>query len=199
MHNICYITSGMPKQVDHAERRRAIADAAVDVIAGGGLDTAGLREVARRAEVTTGALTHYFASKDALLAAAYETVMTGLALRQAATPPAGDPAAFAETLADFLPLDARSAREWRVWLAFSARAVADPELAARHRAHYATIVARLAAQRPGPDAAAFADALVALVDGVALRVLLEPDEWPRARAVATFAVLLAPLFTETAR
>ena len=62
----------MARQADHVERRRLFAAAALNVISRDGLEGLTLREVAREAGFTTGALTHYFQSKDEVLIAASE-------------------------------------------------------------------------------------------------------------------------------
>lgn len=190
----------MPKLVDHQRRRAAIADAALDVIAGGGLDAAGLREVARRSDVTTGAITHYFADKAALLDAAYEAAMARVIARQAEVGRA-DPALLPQALASFLPTDDEAIREWRVWLAFSARAAVEPRLRERHGAHYTNILNDFAAALaagglPSGRAAIAADALVAVLDGVAIRMLLEPGGWPAERIEAILAAVAAPLLED---
>jgi AcrR family transcriptional regulator len=196
-YHICYITSVVPRIVDHEERRSHLADAAATLIADAGLDAAGLRQVARAGAVTTGAVTHYFDSKEALLDAAYTAVMERLAAQQQAGPPieVQDAGVLAGYLSCFLPNDADSRRDWRVWLAFSARALVDPHLAAQHRAAYARITAQLAAEVADlPDAAAIADMLVALIDGLAIRMMLEPGDWPVTRVLAVLMTVTPVCF-----
>jgi AcrR family transcriptional regulator len=53
----------------HGDLRRAIMDAALSMVREGGLPALSLREVARRAGVSSGAPYHHFANRDALLAA----------------------------------------------------------------------------------------------------------------------------------
>ncbi|MFN9711886.1 MAG: TetR/AcrR family transcriptional regulator, partial [Alphaproteobacteria bacterium] len=65
----------MPKQVDAESQRLSIAEAAIRVIGDGGLENARLRDVARSAGVTTGAVTHYFDGKDAVLLAALDEMV----------------------------------------------------------------------------------------------------------------------------
>jgi AcrR family transcriptional regulator len=192
----------MPRIVDHEERRSRLADAAATLIADAGLDAAGLRQVARAGAVTTGAVTHYFDSKEALLDAAYAAVMERLAAQQQAGPPVGEltAEALAGHVATFLPHDADSLRDWRVWLAFSARALVDPRLAAQHRAAYARITAQLAGEiSDRPEARALADMLVALVDGLAIRMMLEPGDWPAARVHAVLMTVTPTCFREEER
>jgi TetR/AcrR family transcriptional repressor of bet genes len=183
----------VPRIVAHTERRAMLAEAAATLIADAGLDAAGLRQVARAGAVTTGAVLHYFDSKEALLDAAYAAAMARLAVRQPAGPALDglDTSALARYVASFLPDDEQSLRDWRVWLAFSARALVDPRLAAQHRAAYARITAALAADLADiPDAAALADALVALIDGLAIRIMLEPGDWPAARVEAVLMTFI---------
>ncbi|MBB3087835.1 TetR/AcrR family transcriptional regulator [Nocardioides albus] len=57
----------MPKQVDHRERREAIAHALWRVVEQQGWARATMREVAREAGVSLGQLQHYFSSRTAML------------------------------------------------------------------------------------------------------------------------------------
>jgi TetR/AcrR family transcriptional repressor of bet genes len=181
----------MPRVADHPERRAAFAEAALDAIAADGVEALRLRDVAARADATTGALTHYFDGKDALLQAALDTVMARLLARTAAASfPAEDPAAALDSIALALPLDAQSARDWRVWLAFCGRAVASRDLRAAHTAHYAAIVDALGQHGL---AQSDADAVIAAVDGIGLRATLEPQLWPPQRQRDALARLLRPL------
>src|SRR4030095_4840204 len=64
--------SGVGKSVEHEERRELLAAAALRVIMRDGIAGLTVREVAKEAGFTTGALTHYFHSKDHLLIEASE-------------------------------------------------------------------------------------------------------------------------------
>ena len=57
----------MGRAVDHDERREIFAGAALRVIMRDGIAGLTVRAVAKEAGFTTGALTHYFHSKDQLL------------------------------------------------------------------------------------------------------------------------------------
>ncbi|MDX2233455.1 MAG: TetR family transcriptional regulator C-terminal domain-containing protein [Hyphomonadaceae bacterium] len=185
----------MPKKVDPELQRRAIAGAAIAVIDAAGIDGARLRDVARAAAVTTGAITHYFDGKDAVLLAAMDEIVRRILDKQAggAAPGVGLP----DMAAAYLPTTPESQREWRVWIAFWGRAIADETLRARHRAYYAEITARLAAdlatvapQLSAATALEIADVIVAAIDGVGTRATLEPEQWPPARQRAALARLL---------
>lgn len=64
---------GMPRRVDHEERRQHIAAALLRVISRDGLDAVSLRHVATEAGVTAGMVQHYFPSKDAMMQFAMRT------------------------------------------------------------------------------------------------------------------------------
>jgi TetR/AcrR family transcriptional repressor of bet genes len=182
----------MPKQIDHDDQRRLLADAAINAIDTHGLENVRLRDVATSARVTTGAVTHYFDSKNALLEAALGRVLERLLERQA---PSSEPRSLVDVACEFLPADAQSRMEWRVWLAYVGRAAVDPALRAMHRRYYDAIIARLAGASGlgGRAARQWADAVVAAVDGLGLRITLEPDDWPPKRRRETLALLLHPL------
>jgi AcrR family transcriptional regulator len=64
----------MPRLVDHSERRRVILNAACRLIGARGIDSTNMRDLAREAGYTNGALSHYFPGKDSILRAAFEHV-----------------------------------------------------------------------------------------------------------------------------
>ncbi|MET9490469.1 TetR/AcrR family transcriptional regulator [Nocardia sp. NPDC006630] len=193
----------MPKQVDFAEQRRTIAAAAVAVIDKAGIDGARLRDVAAAANVTTGAVTHYFDGKDAVLEAALSEVVRRMLERPAPSTdvPIGLVSCI-ELFCGYLPLDAQGLGEWRVWLAFWGRAMTDERLAAVHRRYYEEIVERITRRLSTLQGASapqelgvFADSVLAAIDGVGTRATLEPQSWPAERQRRTLSALLLPLLT----
>lgn len=182
----------MPKIVDHEERRRALASAAVDAIAADGLDGVKLADIARTAGVTTGAIAHYFPDKDALLAAALEEVCTRL-LTKIGTP---DNPPTLDELASCLPVTPESRKEWRVWLAYWGRAPFSEKLRQIHQQYYLDIETAVADDLDGiaSDPRQVAAAIIAAIDGVGTRATLEPEAWPRERQRALLGQLLGPLF-----
>src|SRR2546426_8612951 len=106
----------MPKLVDAVAQRRAIAGAAISVIDDVGLDGARLRDVARAANVTTGAVTHYFDGKGAVLEAALAEIVRRTLERMEAgrgSKAPKDVAAFIARVCLYLPTDEDSRQEWR--------------------------------------------------------------------------------------
>ena len=71
----------MPKLVDHAVRRRQIAEALLSVASARGLHAATMREVAAEAGVSLRLVQYYFHSKDELLSGALEHLAVRLGER----------------------------------------------------------------------------------------------------------------------
>lgn len=171
----------MPKVVDPRLRRRELAEAVWRVVRRDGLEHASVRNVAREAGLSMGSLRHYFASQSELMTFALRMVIDGIEQRVAALDPADDPHRHAgKVLAELLPLDGRRRAENEVWLAFTARAMTDPQLrplrdegydALRSLCH--GLVAGLIA--PGRDARWEAARLHALLDGLAIHAAMRPE------------------------
>ncbi|MGD3108746.1 TetR/AcrR family transcriptional regulator [Streptomyces sp. YGL11-2] len=71
----------MPKQVDHHERREVIARALWRVVEQHGVSHLSLREVAKEAGISHGALQHYFTSREAMLSFAMDLAYEQKSLR----------------------------------------------------------------------------------------------------------------------
>lgn len=184
----------MPKRVDHTERRTQLAEAAVRAIDDRGLEAVRLVDVAKAANLTTGAVVHYLSSKDDVLMAAFDQVGLRSVVRMVET--RGQDVV--DRAMAYLPHDAETAREWRVFLQFWGRGVSDPAFRAKHRDGYEAISAALARELEAAGAAqpdVVADATIAIVDGIAVRVAMEPEAWPLERMRRTLAAALVPLFT----
>lgn len=189
----------MPKLVDVDERRSELGLAAARVIARSGVGAATLREVAAEAGWTTGALTHYFTDKRDLLRftleASLERRRTSGARRSRRPPDE----VLRSTLIEALPIDPDALLHWTVTVAFCAQAAADPALALIQRdayRHFRGEIARLV-ERAGRahDVAATVEAerLIALLDGVALQTLFDPESWPAERQIAAIDAALRDL------
>jgi len=166
-----------------AGRRERVTSAVLAVADSQGLDRVTVREVAARAEVSIGTVQHYFPTKDAMLVAAFEEVVRRIRARiEAITLSAQTRGNVLSVLQELLPLDDERATEVRVQLAFNARAMTDPDLAAVQRTILAELHAGLAhvlASLPGTteaDAGTAAHVLVATADGLALHAVTT-DGW----------------------
>ncbi len=136
----------MPKIVDHNAQRRLIVTAAIAVINLHGIDGTRLRDVAAAMGVTTGTVTHYFVSKDALLEAVLDDIIGRTIERMETHRVKNAPwtiSSFINEAIYHLPINEENQAEWRVWLAFCGRAIADADLKRIHRRHYRKIVSRI--------------------------------------------------------
>ncbi|TYB67666.1 TetR family transcriptional regulator [Nonomuraea sp. PA05] len=180
----------MPKIVDHDERRREVLSAASRVIVRDGIDAATTRAIAKEAGYSNGVLAHYFADKDEILLSALRSShrrirdrltgkvagLTGLA-------------ALREVLLDNLPLDDERAGETRLEVSFWSRSLAAERLAEVQRAEAGELRAAVRellgqAREAGElamddDLDDVAERLLALMDGLSLRLLLYPDRLGR--------------------
>jgi AcrR family transcriptional regulator len=148
--------------------------------------------VAKEAGFTTGALTHYFHSKDQVLIEASEysaKLMRPRMERMAREPSAID--ALRKVVSEAMPLTQRSRDLWKIWLGFWERSSYDAEVAKIMRLRYQEWRGRLSAllhraqtQGEAPldfDADLAAQELVALVDGIAVQVVLGMGRIPATR------------------
>ena len=182
----------MPKIVDPEARRHAVTDALFRVIDRGGLEAATLRTIADEAGLAIGSVRHYFAGHTDLTVfalAALRDRMTTRILGHLDRLSHAPPREVAEAvLAEFLPLDEHRRRETVVWLAFVTAARTRPELRdqARHLHEGTRLVVRRVLDRavslgrvsPDLDLDVETERLSALLDGLAMSAVLQPDLLP---------------------
>jgi AcrR family transcriptional regulator len=188
----------MPKLVDHDQRRSQLAEAVWTVIRRDGLERASVRNVAREAGLSMGSLRHYFATQSELLCFAMQLVGDRARARIRALAPAADARRLAEQLLhELVPLDDERRAEAEVWLAFTGRALVDPQQRAIHQGIHdqlngacttavnLLVDAGLAAE--GLDVALEARRLHALLDGLALHAVMRPTKVPPSQVIAVIA------------
>jgi AcrR family transcriptional regulator len=181
----------VPKVVDHEQRRRELAEAVWRVIRRNGVDGASVRTVAQEAGWSAGALRHYFRTQSELLDFAIELAAERIRQRVGALELANDPRrAVEQLLSELLPLDDERRAENEVWLAFTARALFDPQLRVRHaeiddalRAASLRAVEMLGLPA-GRERGLEAERLHALLDGLALHGAMRSKQLPSRRIVA---------------
>jgi AcrR family transcriptional regulator len=163
----------MPKQVDHEERRREIAAAVWRVIASRGPQAVTIRDVAAEAGWSSGALRHYFPTKDELQVFAFRLAGE----RAAGRIRAREGASLQELLEHALPLDDERREEARTWFAFVGQAGANPRLQVELERAYRWSVGWVASQLPEdfPERDAVAALLFATVDGITVQALADPE------------------------
>lgn len=126
-------------RIGEAERRQDLITATLDCVSEFGLQGATVRQIAARAGVTPGLIRHYFSSKDQMLQAAYDEVMTGMtgAVVAAANSTEGNARARLRgfIMANLTPPVA-DGRTLSLWAAFISHVRVDPNFAEIHRESY---------------------------------------------------------------
>ncbi|NLU83496.1 TetR/AcrR family transcriptional regulator [Rhodococcus sp. HNM0569] len=152
-----------------------LATAVFDVAAEQGLDNASVREVAKRAGVSIGAVQHHFATKDAMLDYTLRGLLDRLLHHVADLPDDTDArTGLTALLGELLPLDERRTREAHVRTAFAVRAVTSVSLAEIRRGAMFALRSRVSAYllELGADEVEISAALLlGAVEGLALDAL----------------------------
>lgn len=173
----------MPRPNVEAERREQILRAACKVIAERGFRTLRVADVANEAQLSSGIVHYYFANKRDLVHAAFERNFTRSLERRSAILESNEEAVTRlRSLVDaYIPQDAETIQAWHVWTELWAEAIHDAdlqELNDRAYGEWRRLVAGLvregqaAGEIQDTDAVEVAQLLVAVLDGLALQVLV---------------------------
>ena len=174
--------------------RERILDAAIERIASDGIDAVRIARIAMDAGVSTALVHYHFATREALLAEALEHSFELLGnIRTTGADAEGWTAAekLGWMIDQSLPFPGMGNREWGLWLELWSRAARRPELrdvAARLYARYDAWIAEVV--RDGMargefrerDADAVTRRLIAAIDGLGLRVVVDDPAMPLERA-----------------
>ncbi|MEO9222030.1 MAG: TetR family transcriptional regulator C-terminal domain-containing protein [Mycobacteriaceae bacterium] len=184
----------------------AILAAVLAIVAREGFEGATIRRVAAEADCSAGAVQKRFPTRTQLLRSAFELVVTTSLERIA-----GTDSTAAHSLVErqrraaleTLPLDAVRRREGLVWTSYVLRAAVDEALSDLPRQVDRTVHAVLANEladaqaagvlRSDADPHVLTDALLGLVDGIAMRMLYTPPAEHEALLAALDAGLEALL------
>ncbi|WP_219417649.1 TetR/AcrR family transcriptional regulator [Pseudonocardia nigra] len=173
----------MPRVSVEAERREQILAAACEVVSEMGFKSLRVADVAKRVRMSTGTVHYYFDTKRDLMHAAFEyNFERSLKRRQPLLEAHSDPRQRLRAFVDsYLPADADTVKAWHVWAELWVEALHEPdlqELNERVYGEWRRIVASVIRDGQGAgqfrtgDAVLLANALIGLIDGLALQVLL---------------------------
>ncbi|AIQ57439.1 TetR/AcrR family transcriptional regulator [Paenibacillus borealis] len=189
----------MPKIVDHSERKSNIAEATWRVIIHQGIKGATVRNIAAEAGVSLGALRHYFSTQHELLVFAMNLVkerVTGriVNIMQTDLPPREQ---VARVLLELLPVDDSSMAEMEVWFAFifHLKSAGEPN-SELSDAIYPLVIQLIdyldghGLLRQELDKDNEAERLYAVVDGLALHAMLEPERLNKQRIIRVLNIHL---------
>ena len=170
--------------IDHERRRAEIASITIDLIAREGLEAASIRRIAAEAGFSTSAITNYFADKQELLVWTFQ-VLSEVGERRFEEEQARDPADAIEALLTMVPWCPANVRRWKAYLAFWDQAARDPELAqlitksTNTGLSFLQLLLRSAAVSEA-KAANSAQLLNAMIQGLALQMLVDQGNWSEA-------------------
>ena len=119
----------MPKFVNHDKKRKLIAEAAWRIIENEGIEKASIRRVAAEAEMSPGALRHYFSTKDEMLLFIIEYFIEEGKKRSDHKEWSKNPLqAVEEVLLELVPIDEEKKIETSVWWIFALRSLTSDAL-----------------------------------------------------------------------
>ncbi len=178
------------RRIPVADRREMLEDAALACLSRGGIAGFTIDNICAEAGVSRGLIAHHYASKEGLLAAAYARMYDRL-LTKLAQPDAGVPRIVSIIEQAFAP-DEFSRPVLAIWLTLWGEAANNPSLRDEHRRQYGRYRSDLAAalsdqaQAAGRriDAPALATMLIALIDGLGVECVVDPDAVARIDARA---------------
>jgi AcrR family transcriptional regulator len=174
---------------DHDARRTEIAEVACTVFLRLGLERTSLADIARELGNTTGVLRHYFANKDELLFYAKNLSFNQFhsnAIEAAAHARGLD--AIRAYITGLVPITPAAIDRYKLLAMFNGSAIGDARLMKlqnqrneMHSNHLATIIAKLQKEGELPkslDPKMEAAGLLAMLDGLADRVIMLKKQWP---------------------
>jgi AcrR family transcriptional regulator len=199
----------MPRPSVEAERKDQILRATCQVIAEQGYVNLRVSDVAKQAGVSGGTVHYYFDSKRDLVHAAFEyNFARSVDRRRWILDSPDEPVVRLRFVIDsYLPLDDETIEAWRVWTALWAEGLREPnlqELNERMYGEWRRLVAGIvrdgqdSGQLRGGDPVQFANMLIAMIDGLAVQVLLGSQNMTVQRMKATSLAFVEDLRQESA-
>jgi AcrR family transcriptional regulator len=173
----------MPRPSVEDERREQILRATWAVISAEGFRSLRLSDVARQAGISAGMIHYYFESKEQLLRAAFERYFEHSVQRRKPITDSGKPPLQLLKLLvkSYLPIEDETIEGWRVWGELWVEGLQAPELQQLNEEFYGQWRRTIAGviregQERGTirdgDATTLANMLVAMLDGLAIQVIL---------------------------
>ncbi|MGG3625132.1 TetR/AcrR family transcriptional regulator [Bacillus gobiensis] len=198
----------MPKLVDHNKRKEQIAEATWRVILDKGMEGATVRNIAKEAGLSLGSLRHYFSTQDELLEFAMNLVEERATdrINKITTQDMPLNEKILKILLEIVPTNQETMAEMEVWFAFTFHM--------RHRNNrlkdyddkiflgMKNIVNYLHESRlliDHLDKDTEAERLYALVDGLALHAMLEPERVNQQRVLTVLESHLHSICTDELR
>ncbi|MFT9847018.1 TetR/AcrR family transcriptional regulator [Aneurinibacillus sp. REN35] len=174
----------MPKKIDLEERKKTIAEATWRVISKKGMEGATVRNIAEEAGVSLGALRHYFSTQEELLMYAMNLVKEKAAARiyERVAHDVPPKEKIVNVLLEIVPVNDETRAEMEVWFSFVAYFKHKQDVFdAQHDGIFALMrklidyLDQCEILSKTADKGIETERLYALVDGLALHAMLEPQ------------------------
>lgn len=177
---------GMPKIVNHEQKRKMIADAAWNIIKEEGIEKASIRRVATKAGMSSGALRHYFSTQDEMLLFIMNYYLEKGEERSLNKDWSENPLqAVEEILLELVPIDEEKKVETSVWFILALRSLTSDKLKEKKdemtNGTYElanSLIEMLVAQgrlSNSPHVELEKSRLSTLIEGLSIHALLRPD------------------------
>lgn len=185
----------MPKIVDHDNRKKAIAEATWQVILEQGMKGATVRNIARKAGLSLGALRHYFSTQEELLIYAMDLVKERVTERveKIALQNLPPKEMVLQMLLEIVPTNETTRAEMEVWLEF----VLYFRNKGNRESQNDGILEGIQKLLDSLDRAQFlkkeidkdleTERLCALIDGLAIHAILNPERLTKERIISILA------------
>lgn len=185
----------MPKIVDHDNRKKAIAEATWQVILEQGMKGATVRNIARKAGLSLGALRHYFSTQEELLIYAMDLVKERVTERveKIALKNLPPKEMVLQMLLEIVPTNETTRAEMEVWLEF----VLYFRNKGNRESQNDGILEGIQKLLDSLDRAQFlkkeidkdleTERLCALIDGLAIHAILNPTRLTKERIISILA------------
>lgn len=186
----------MPKIVDYEAQKHVIAEATRELIRQGGLRKATVRNVAKQAGMSVGAMRHSFPNQEDLIQYAMNLIVRQVTMRINQQAVSSEQENLTQNKAvnifyQLTALDEEQKTEMKVWLSFCVEAFYKPELKPLNDQMYDSIhsvvyhvlmdMAEAGLVRAGLDMDYETNSLHLLIDGLALHRVIRPEKMSEAQ------------------
>ena len=186
----------MPKIVDYEAQKHVIAEATRELIRQGGLRKTTVRNVAKQAGMSVGAMRHCFPNQEDLIQYAMNLIVRQVTMRINQQAVSSEQENLTQNKAvnifyQLTALDEEQKTEMKVWLSFCVEAFYKPELKPLNDQMYDSIhsvvyhvlmdMAEAGLVRAGLDMDYETNALHLLIDGLALHRVIRPEKMSEAQ------------------
>lgn len=200
----------MPRTADHDSRRAQITAGVRELALASGLGAVTIAGTAKAAGISVGLVQHYYDSKESLLADTLGRLLGDIegrvdaAIIRAERDHARIEHMLGAGLLELLPLSPTHRDETYLRHAFAGLALDNPSLAEHQRGFDRRLHDRIAQAvrngvecgevKPETDSLLESEAALAVTQGLAVRLLIDPEEAVRTRARAVIASQMAGVF-----